>query len=1379
MLFYRKSVAVLLCVLLLLSLLPIATPTNHASAAPIVTLDTADSLSGWTSGNTLSLDTTNKLEGTASIRMTGADVVQFEKVFSTSVDTHTTIQNGMLNFWYYIEDASKLVGTFGQVEISSSGRADVDEIAWDYNANVKQVVQNGWNLIRLPFSQASITGSPDLANINYMRIYFLNSQAATANLDTIFFEEHDPNAVVWDHADSLDGWNSDNTLSLDMTERAEGIASISMAGSGAAEFAKTFTLPLNTRIAPDAAVLNFYYYIADITKLTSGSVAISSSGSAGSNAYVWDLDALLPELANGWNLISLKQADAAAIGSPDLSALNFFSLTMTKTGGTTSKLDMIYFDELEGLPTQDYIGTSTSALVFDVANSSDVNDNKYVYRKAVAPGYTFKAGDYIEYDVWIDADIDGAGGIEISTFDGSNLRGTGWKDQNGISGHPGSDLSDYAYGQWYHRKLRVPTQAIGQPIGELLLVGENDTPSLSYSASYRNIVVTDRMGNLQQVLFDSPIDYNQFGVAYSSGVTNSSIASGYTPNAPDPAVYTPDYPSDDVIIAGFNVLDYSADPTGTSDSTDAFRQALLDCAYAGGGVVWAPNGTYKLLGNLQIPVACTLRGDWKQPADNDLEVEGTVLLAYAGRGSSTGRAFLSLDSGAGVRNLAIYYPEQTIAAVTPYPYAISMSAQSGTAMNLTLVNAYNGLTSSVWHNSMHYIRNVYGTPLQAGIFLEHVYDVGRIEELVFSPKYWADSGLPGAPSFGAITAYTQGGNGSVGIAIGRNDWEVMNDVTIENYATGVKLFDSNGHSNGSIYNLTVTGARIGILADSTNPIGWLVSASSVEATAGPDPIAVLLDTSFQNMSLQFNKTSFAGSGTAVRQLGNGLSSFVNSSFQSWGATKTAIEVEQGTVLVQGSEFAAATGAQKHIWLGSTTSSASILSNDYGGTPVIANDAPLNTEIAIDHAARTYESISGAPYVRAVHPQPSLTGSSDFYNVLEAPYSAAADGATDDTAAIQDALDDAGTAGGGTVYLPAGKYRVNGTLSVPAGVELRGAQDVPFHTTSEGTVLLAYTLANKGLEAGTPFISLQSDAVIGGSGIRGVMVWYPEQSVDDFTPYPWAIQSQGPNCWVIYTNVTNAYQGVDFGTYNNNGHVLDYLAGAGVKTGLFVGNTSTEGWVENVHFNPMLWLSSTLPRPDTNSVDSAFQKLWPWQKANGTPFLFGYVENGHVSETFLYGAKDGIRFIEQPSLGSFHGTILNHGTDGAKVGARFSAVDAQGIDFINFEAVQFDNGHFVVVDPTVSSTAPIRLFNTNHWTSPSVGYDIQGGNLLLQQGHFTDGGTNAIKATGGTVRVQASYFAAAMPQHIYNSGATATVMGSAAAGGLTTFGTVTQDENVAR
>lgn len=59
-----------------------------------------------------------------------------------------------------------------------------------------------------------------------------------------------------------------------------------------------------------------------------------------------------------------------------------------------------------------------------------------------------------------------------------------------------------------------------------------------------------------------------------------------------------------------------------------------------------------------------------------------------------------------------------------------------------------------------------------------------------------------------------------------------------------------------------------------------------------------------------------------------------------------------------------------------------------------------------------------------------------YNVKGAPYNADGDG-TDDSTAIQAAIDAASTAGGGTVYFPKGTYGIGTTITVPSNIRLLG------------------------------------------------------------------------------------------------------------------------------------------------------------------------------------------------------------------------------------------------------------------------------------------------------------------------------------------------------
>lgn len=57
------------------------------------------------------------------------------------------------------------------------------------------------------------------------------------------------------------------------------------------------------------------------------------------------------------------------------------------------------------------------------------------------------------------------------------------------------------------------------------------------------------------------------------------------------------------------------------------------------------------------------------------------------------------------------------------------------------------------------------------------------------------------------------------------------------------------------------------------------------------------------------------------------------------------------------------------------------------------------------------------------------GSTSWYNVTAAPYSALGDGSNDDTAEIQAAIDAAEAAGGGVVYFPPGDYKITAALTL--------------------------------------------------------------------------------------------------------------------------------------------------------------------------------------------------------------------------------------------------------------------------------------------------------------------------------------------------------------
>jgi hypothetical protein len=780
------------------------------------------------------------------------------------------------------------------------------------------------------------------------------------------------------------------------------------------------------------------------------------------------------------------------------------------------------------------------------------------------------------------------------------------------------------------------------------------------------------------------------------------------------------FPTDDIVIASL-VVSAPADPA--ADAGPTIQAAVDEAAAAGGGVVFLPAGTWLLATPINVKEGVTLRGDWTPPVEGSA-ARGTLLAVTCGRGDADGQPAITMDRGAGLREVTVWYPEQNPMDIVPYPWALRGSTtvvgDNTTVMNVTLVNPYQGIKIGPEWNELHTIRNVYGTPLKAGFWNDFCTDIGRLIELDFGPRWWRESGLPGAPTgraqMRAVDQFMR--QEGVGVQIGRSDWEYLYRVRVNGYGMGFRFFPGEkGETNAVMYGCDATDCSVGLQIDALNGIGLSASGCTF---AGFDA-GILAPATFSTVA-QFNTCTLSGfQGSAVRLEGRGALTFQNCTFREWEGA--GLDARAGVVTCMGCSFARAGTAAR---LSSDVTQARLLGNTFTGEPRIENASPNDVEIA--HTGFHFDRPDCSP-----HPAPPdrRPAGSALVVVTDA---GAATGAEDNTAAFQAALDGVAAQGGGTVYVPAGCYRFAGHLTVPAKVELRGIFDVPHHTISAGSVLMP--TEGRGDENGTPFIRLEA-----GSGLRGITVWYPEQEIAAIVPYPWAIQGLGPQTWLIDVTCSNAYQGVDLWTYPSTGHLVRYLAGNFYRRGLFVSKSDGPGWVEDIQFNPHYTARIPGDLPRSYPVDAWDAELdYTWK--NLEALVIGRCTDEHLKGTFFFAARDGLVFRDDN--GGANARVIQHGTDAGGSALVLEKTGERGVDLINTQLVHFGPSERAALLTTPDYQGSARFYNSQMWAGPRSGI-LQGpGEVLIQQLNTL---TGAFTLSGGATTLENVHFCNDLRPHV--------------------------------
>ncbi len=357
------------------------------------------------------------------------------------------------------------------------------------------------------------------------------------------------------------------------------------------------------------------------------------------------------------------------------------------------------------------------------------------------------------------------------------------------------------------------------------------------------------------------------------------------------------------------------------------------------------------------------------------------------------------------------------------------------------------------------------------------------------------------------------------------------------------------------------------------------------------------------------------------------------------------------------------------------------------------------------------------------------------------YGAKIDGVTDDTSAIQSAMDAAAKTGG-RVYLPPGKYMVKGTFKVPAGVHVVGAAMAPQYSDPlVGTVILA--TAGRDKEDGPALFEMTSC-----TSVSGLTIYYPEQKPDDIHPYPWTFRLIGNDNTVENVTLINSYNGIRTGPENNVRHRIRSVYGCVLRRCIFIDSCTDIGRIDNVQFHGHWWWAG--------SVGGNAELVNKYMIENCEAFIFARTDWEYVTNTFVFPVNIGYRFIATEH-GACNGQFSGIGADYAQRCIVVDAIQPMGLLITNGQFVAFAGDNPIEIEISKTCTGSIRLENCAFW-GPAVQNIVCHGqgflsvsNCYMSSGRQSSDPKPLIEADGGKLQVRGCTFATGEPSIALRSG----------------------------
>lgn len=308
------------------------------------------------------------------------------------------------------------------------------------------------------------------------------------------------------------------------------------------------------------------------------------------------------------------------------------------------------------------------------------------------------------------------------------------------------------------------------------------------------------------------------------------------------------------------------------------------------------------------------------------------------------------------------------------------------------------------------------------------------------------------------------------------------------------------------------------------------------------------------------------------------------------------------------------------------------------------------------------------------------------------YEAEGDGVTDDTAAIQAAINAASLAGGGTVYAPIAAYRIKGVLNIPRYVKLVGDRiglsQGPGTNQDETNRILkivetTFLIDPTDINA-TPITMDRQSA------IKGIAFIYPNQTTtatleSEVIQYaPTIVASHG--CQLENCRVYGAY---DFFKATGEAIHVANLYGYTFGRAIDIRSSSDVCRLENIHLNP------NVLRPPVSLIELAKSRV------NSIAFYFENCDGIQMQNIHLYGYRTGVQSKGGNAADQTVFGICNFFFDAVGVAFDVDTDSAWPIQILNGIAVtgysdSTDYAGFLRLNKTVSQSfiSPIQVANVS-------------------------------------------------------------------------------------